>query len=696
MKQNENDHVDSVGQLSYEELVTRIKQLERTLEEKTFIESELREKNQLTRLLIDNVPDMIWAKDSDDRYTFANQAFCDHLLKCSSPEDAEGKKNTFFADRERANGHDHTFGEFCDNSDAIVKKSRKHEQFLESGLVRGKELMLEVSKRPVINADGELVGTVGCGRDVTHVRKTEKALQNASQMVRKLAEEIDSVAIQGYDEQRQVTLWNTASVKLYGYTKFEAIGKKLEDLIIPDAMRSDVVNLHRRWLEHGEKIPSGELTLVGKDGEPVHVFSTHVLQQTSYDREMLCLDVDLSPLKLAEEERRRLREQLQQSQKMEAIGVLAGGIAHDFNNLLTVIIGNAELTADKTPLDSPMRDELGQIIQAGLRAKGLVGQILDFSRQKEIDAVPLLPGLIVKEVLKLIRATLSHHIVIEETIDMESGYLLADPTQFHQLCMNLCTNAFQAMEESGGTLGVSIKKTDYTEDDLASTSNIVPGPFVQLTVQDTGPGISASVQDKIFDPYFTTKKIGEGTGMGLAIVHGIVKSYGGFITWKSQVGKGSVFNINFPALAQHSETKDNAENDISPRGCERLLFVDDEEMLGRMAKTILESLGYEVVISSCPVEALQLFVKQPAMFDMLITDLSMPGMDGLELAGKMLAVRSDLPVMLCTGNSGILSEDSLKEKGINKIAHKPFNKKEFATFVREALENKETTAALKI
>jgi len=682
-----NDPVDPVDKPSYEELAAKVKQLERTLEDKILLEVELREKVQLTRLLIDNVPDMIWAKDIGDRYTFANQVFCDQLLKCSSPEEAEGKKHTFFADRERANGYEHTFCECCDNSDAIVKKSRKYEQFLESGLVRGKKLILEVSKRPVINAEGELIGTVGCGRDVTHVRKTEKALKNASRLMRKLTDEVDSIAIQGYDEERRVILWNKASVDLYGYTKFEAMGKTLEDLIIPDPMKADVVDLHRRWLDHGEKIPSGEITLVTKKGKPVHVFSSHILQNTSYGREMLCIDVDLSSLKLAEKERRKLSEQLQQAQKMEAIGVLAGGIAHDFNNLLTVIIGNAELAIDKSPVDSSMRDEVGQIIQAGLRAKDLVGQILDFSRQKEIDVVPVSPGLIVKEVLKLIRATLPPQIVIEEAIDMESGYLLADPTQLHQLCMNLCTNAFQAMEESGGTLTVSMSKKEHLRDDLPHTTDLLPGPFIQLIVQDTGPGIPASVQDKMFDPYFTTKKRGEGTGMGLAIVHGIVKSYGGFITCKSQPGKGTVFNINLPAIAQYKEKKDIAGDDVSPRGSERLLFVDDEEMLGKLAKTILERLGYDVSIKSCPIEALKLFEKQPEMFDMLITDLNMPGMDGIELTKKMLAIRSDLPIMLCTGNSSIISEDEMREKGINKIACKPFSKKEFAIFVREVLDH---------
>ena len=682
-----NDPIDDpIEKPSYEDLVTKVTLLERTLEEKTLVEGELREKIKLSRLLIDNVPDMVWAKDIDDRYIFANRVFCDQLLKCSTPEEAEGKKDTFFADRERAKGYEHTFGEFCDNSDAIVKKSKKHERFLESGLVRGKELILEVSKRPVTNDQDELIGTVGCGRDVTHITNTVKVLENASQIIRKLTDEIDSVAIQGYDEERRVTLWNTASEKLYGYTKSEAIGKALEELIIPDAMKSDLIHLHRRWLDYGEKIPSGEHSLVNKEGESVYVFSTYILQYSSYGKEMFCIDVDLSPLKLVEKERIRLQEQLQQSQKMEAIGTLAGGIAHDFNNLLTVIIGNAELTADRAPLHSPMRDGLGQIIQAGLRAKGLVGQILDFSRQKQVDAVPLVPGLIVNEVLQLIRATLPPQIVIEEAIDMESGYLLADPTQFHQLCMNLCTNAFQAMEKAGGTLSVRIKKTDFTEDDLAHTADVVPGPFIQLTVQDTGPGMHSVVKEKIFDPYFTTKKIGEGTGMGLAIVHGIVKSYGGFITCISQLGKGSVFNINLPALEQYSEAKDNTVADISLNGCERILFVDDEEMLGRMAKKILERLGYEVVVLNSPVEALQLFEKQPELFDMLITDLSMPEMDGIELAREILALRSDLPIILCTGNSSILCEDSLKDVGIKKLVNKPFNKNDFAIFVREVLD----------
>jgi CheY-like chemotaxis protein len=270
---------------------------------------------------------------------------------------------------------------------------------------------------------------------------------------------------------------------------------------------------------------------------------------------------------------------------------------------------------------------------------------------------------------------------------MESGYLLADPTQFHQLCMNLCINAFQAMDESGGTLTVSISKKEHLKDDLPHTTDLLPGPFIQLIVRDIGPGIPASVQNKMFDPYFTTKKIGEGTGMGLAIVHGIVKSYGAYITCKSQPGKGTIFNINLPAITQYKEKRDIAGDDASPRGSERLLFVDDEEMLGKMAKTILERLGYDVSIKSCPMEALEFFEKQPEMFDMLITDLSMPGMDGIELTKKMLAIRSDLPVMLCTGNSGIISKDEMRATGINKIACKPFSKKEFAIFVREVLDH---------
>ena len=384
------------------------------------------------------------------------------------------------------------------------------------------------------------------------------------------------------------------------------------------------------------------------------------------------------------DERGKAEAQLQQAQKMEALGTLSGGIAHDFNNILAAIVGFTELVADHVPKESREAHYLQRVMQASIRGRDLVRQMLTFSRKVEQEKKPLRVGSITKETVKLIRAAIPATISIRVKTQSESGLIFADPTQMQQIIMNLCTNAAYAMREKGGTLDIQLS------DHVVSPSNgdpdgIKPGLYVKLTVRDTGTGISPDIMDKIFDPFFTTKKVGEGTGLGLSVVHGIVKHSNGHITAESEPGRGSVFTVYFPQIAGELET-DAISDDRIPTGSERILFIDDEEALVEMGEDILAELGYEVMSRMNGRDALALFTEDPSRFDLVITDQTMPEMAGFELAKEILALRADMPIIMCTGFSYVVNEGSAKAAGIKAFAMKPLTKREIARTIRKVLD----------
>jgi len=394
---------------------------------------------------------------------------------------------------------------------------------------------------------------------------------------------------------------------------------------------------------------------------------------------------DITARKQNEEARSKLEEQLQHAYKMEAIGTLAGGIAHDFNNILSAILGYAEMGREDCVPGSTVAHDLDQVVLAGNRAKDLVKQILAFSRQTIAEKVPLQPAPIVRETLKLLRSSLPTTIDIQEDIDKDPGVIVIDPTQLHQILMNLCTNAYHAMEQKGGTLSISLKRREFSTEDLAGHPYIQPGSFVELSIGDNGLGIPPEIREKIFDPYFTTKETGKGTGMGLAIVHGIVKSYGGDITCRSKLGEGTVFNIFLPVFAGDAAVEIEDAESLQV-GTEHILLVDDEKMLVEMSQTMLERMGYAVTARTSSMEALTTFRNQPDAFDLVITDQTMPGMTGIDLARKMLQLRPDLPIILCTGYSSRLSKEQVRAYGIKGFALKPLAKKDIAVLIRSILD----------
>ena len=381
---------------------------------------------------------------------------------------------------------------------------------------------------------------------------------------------------------------------------------------------------------------------------------------------------------------KELETQLQQAQRMQAIGTLAGGIAHDFNNILSAIIGYTELTVDYLGKGSLPYNNLQEVLEAGDRAKDLINQILTFSRQSEQDFKPLQLKLIVNDALKLIRATLPSSIEIRTDFKSDAA-ILGDQIKIHQILMNLCTNASHAMQETGGILSVSLSEVEFDSAFIAKHFDIKPGLYLKLSVSDTGHGMPAGLMAHIFDPFFTTKEKGQGTGMGLSVVHGIVKSHHGTIHAYSEPGEGSTFNVYLPVIERQLEKNIRSEKPI-PKGTEHILFIDDEETLINMGKQMLISLGYTVTSRINSFEALELFKRRPNAFDIVITDLTMPNMNGDELASKIIAVRPDMPVILCTGFSTRNTEYEAKRMGIKAFIMKPFIKRDFAETLRKVLD----------
>ncbi|MBI5582873.1 MAG: response regulator, partial [Deltaproteobacteria bacterium] len=518
------------------------------------------------------------------------------------------------------------------------------------------------------------------------VRKLEQkmqALELEKQRFQTLVDE-SPLGVVLVDKEDRVRYVNPRFTEIFGYSLEDIPDRNYWfGLAYPDPdYRREIISTWRQAQENAwpGSVRDNTCTARTRDGAEklIHVRAAF---QESGDQIILYEDVT---------QQKRLEDRLRQAQKMEAIGALAGGIAHDFNNILAAIIGYGELLKMELPEASPTQEYVQEVLKAGNRAKDLIKHILTFSRQTEHAHIPMLVHLVVKEALKLLRSTLPTTIEIREQV-APSGMILGDPTQIHQVIMNLCTNAFHAMEETGGVLEIGLEAVTLDHDLATHYPELTPGLYIRLTVSDTGCGMTPDIEDKIFDPYFTTKEEGKGTGLGLAVLHGIVQSHGGAVTVYSEPGKGSVFRIYLPQIETDPEEEAVIEEKRLPLGSERILFVDDEQVLTGLGKSMLQSLGYQVISRTSSLEALECFRHAPEDFDLVITDLTMPQMTGIELTRELLQIRPEIPVVLCTGFSQSLSVLSAKKMGIQEVVMKPFIRKDLAVIVRRVLD-----AALKI
>lgn len=386
-------------------------------------------------------------------------------------------------------------------------------------------------------------------------------------------------------------------------------------------------------------------------------------------------------------EREKLISDLRHAQKMEAIGTFAGGIAHDFNNILSAIFGYVEiLKINLTPDDEENREYLEELFNAAKRARDLVKQILTFSSQRDQELKPIQPHLIIREVIKFLRSSIPKTIDIRQDISTDCGYIMADPIQIHQIIMNLANNAYQAMQENGGILSIELHKLNNDTEDNINNFKLNSGRYVVLKISDNGPGIPKENLKRIFEPYFTTKEKGEGTGLGLAVVHGIVKSNNGHISVYSELGIGTTFYIYYPVIPSLDIIEEGDLPVESNRGGENILFIDDEEPLADVGKIILESLGYKVVSFVDSIKALEVFKEFPNIFDMIITDMNMPHISGTELVGRVRKIRKDIPIILCSGFSETITSEKAKDLGINAFYSKPMSRQEMAKIVRDVFD----------
>lgn len=540
---------DAVNKLTVE--IAERRQAETNLQES---KSEYKALYQMMRRLCDNVPDMIWAKDMDGRYIFANKAICDDLLNAKDTDEPIGKTDRFFMARERNShpdeAHWHDFGEICVDSDEVIKKSGKAGQFDEFGNVKGQFLYLDVQKAPIFDNNGEMVGVVGSGRDVT--------------------------------------------------------------------------------------------------------------------------------------QRKMLESQLRHAHKMEAIGTLAGGIAHEFNNVLGIIIGNVELAMDDIPQEDPTREFLEEIKEASYRATEVIKQILSYARKTPHNKQPAHINTIVQNAVKLLRSSIPITVSIHHHLMVKGDMLLCDESEINQVILHLCINSAQSMPDEKGRVDIRLESVQLNPAAAEKLDGITSGRYIKLTIEDNGPGIEASIQERIFDPFFSTKDVDQGSGMGLSIVYGIIKRHDGAIEVSSQKNKGTIFEVLLPAIEEEPVERIKSTEPTPYRGG-TILLVDDEEPLVRMIEKTLTRLGYQVLVASNSIQALKLFRENAQKIDLVIADITMPLMPGDELAAEILQIRADIPIVFCTGNSDRIDPQSALEKGGKALLMKPLDRNKLVTIVENLL-----------
>ncbi len=665
-------------------------------------ENALLESRERFRLMIANSPDRVFHQDLDSRYVWISNP-----PTGLSEAEILGKTDFDLLDGEEAE----RLAQARETVMSTGMGKRVEVCFRADGTARYYDVGLEPSR----DASGRTVGIAGYMREITSRRQMEASLRDELEL--RVVERTQELRDAYLKLEKEIVERRHAEEELNHV--MTAIHQASDCVVIVD-LEGTIIYVNPAFLSMTEYVRDEVLR------KPVSVLADRIDEQSVYrtvpgslaagemwaglvsgrkkDGGRFEAEVTVSPVRSAARsitsyvavardvtEERQLERQLRQAQKMEAIGTLAGGIAHDFNNIIAAIIGFAEMAMDDAAENTPIRRFLDQILRSGMRGRDLVRQILTFSRQTDTERKPVQVSLVVKEALKLLRASIPATIEIRQDIPADSGMTLADATEIHQVVINLVTNAAHAMTAKGGVLKVAVCDFHLDDEMEAPDGGMPPRAYLRLTVSDTGHGMERTTIDRIFDPFFTTKKKGEGTGLGLSVVQGIVKAHGGAITVESTVGRGTTFNVYLPRV----EDERRMETTVAPvqGGTEHILFVDDEEALVELAKETLERLGYKVTATTSSARALTLFRKDPRKYDVVITDQTMPHMTGIELAGELIAVREAVPVILCTGFSQTVSQEEAEELGVREFLFKPVVKREMAAAIRRVLDVKSERSA---
>lgn len=633
-------------------------------------EEDLRRSEERFRQVAESADEWIWEVDSTGMYTYSSPVV--ETILGYSADELVGKKYFYdlFLPEEAQRLKELSF--------SMMGQGKYFTGFINRNLKKNGDIaIIESSGVAMLDQEGNIIGCRGVDKDITDRFRSE-------QEYRRLFTAIESTAgsVVVTDAGGVIQYVNPAFEKITGYQSEEVIGKNPSFLA---SGKHDKVFYKKLWdtLTRGE-VWSGVILNKKKDGSLIHEEGSISPVKDVDGKIINYVKVSRDVSKEIE-----LQKQLIQSQKMEAIGTLAGGIAHDFNNILFAITGNTELALQAIPEDSRISSNLKRVLGAANRATDMVKQILAFSRQDKPEHQPIDITPIIKESIKFLRASIPATIEINSSVQPNLPKILGDPTQIHQVLINLSVNAAHAMRDTKGVLTISLRPIHLDHEFVANRLSVAPGDYVNLTVSDTGCGIAADVLDRIFEPYFTTKLKGEGTGFGLSIVHTIVQGHGGFVSVQSDPGRGSTFNVYLPVIQESAETQvQSRKSDTVRGGTENILVVDDEAILVDVGKSIFESLGYSVIAVSDPVEALEIFRNAPDEFDLVFTDLAMPKLPGDELTREIRSIRNDIPVIICTGLSQSLTKEKLDELGIRAVLEKPLLKKEMARVVRNVLDSK--------
>ena len=653
-------------------------------------EEELRWKTAFLEAQVEATIDGILVVDSDGKRILVNRNFLDlwnvprHIR-----EDEDDASLLRYVVSETA--HPDQFIERVRNLYDHPDETGRDEIELKNGRV------LDRHSSPVLGKDGKYYGRIWTFRDITEHKRVLKELRESQQ---KLSDIIDFLpdATLVVDKEGRIIAWNKAIEEMTGVPAADMLGKGDYEYALPfhgdrrPVLIDSVLNSLKEpeapytSVKRRDWVLEAEAYIPNLRGRESYLFGVASALKDSKGNVVGAIESirDIT-------DRKVLKSRLRQAQKMEAIGTLAGGIAHDFNNILSAVIGYAQLALTEPGGDDRHRSYIEQIYKAGQRAGDLVKQILTFSRQTDEKLRPLRVSPIVAEVLKLLRASLPTTVEVRQSIQSDPDTVLASPTHIHQILMNLCTNAAHAMRNKKGILNVTLGPVQIRPGDGLAGDVLTPGAHLKLSVCDTGQGIEPEVIEKIYNPFFTTKKPGEGTGMGLSVVHGIVMDCRGAITVQSEVGKGTEFNVYLPLLIDAKEKKE--ETAVAPivRGNERILFVDDEEILINLGKEMLTGLGYQVIGRTNSLEALELFRAVPNQFDLVITDMTMPNLTGIELAQKLMLIRPNLPVILCTGFSEEITPQKAEFLGMRDFVMKPIVLVQMAAAIRRIFDQKNSS-----
>ena len=650
------------------------------------VEAALRDSEALFRQLLETIPNPVFYKDDQGVFMGCNAAYR-HTVGLSK-EQIMGRRlvdlpGITFSD----------MAEHYHRQDLALIRTpgiQVHEEQLICADGRLRDYML--FKATFRDETGKVAGLVGVMLDITERKQMVKALEESQALFDAFMHHLPGLAVIKDLEGRYIYV-NHAFSRFVGMANGAPVG--MDDGQVWGAATASQLRAADQAVRQSRQAVNGVETVTPPGRRPRHLLVTRFpIFQESALTALGAVAIDITEHTETEQRQRQLERQLQQAQKMEALGTLAGGIAHDFNNILASVIGYTQIAQTDLPAESPVQPYLKRVLEAGERAVALVKQILTFSRKGDTEPQPVQMGPILKEVLQLVRATLPATIAVDKRIHSDAA-VMADPVQIHQVMMNLCANAGHAMRDSGGTLTVTLEDVVLDAAFARRHADVIrPGPHVRLSVADTGHGISPEHTGRIFEPFFTTKPKGEGTGMGLSVVHGIVTRLGGTVTVDSAPGKGARFDIHLPVLPHAPVSMKQAAGAL-PAGNERILLVDDEPFQTDMLKHMLGLLGYKVTACNSGNDALALFEKDPGAFDLVITDLMMPELRGDALARRMLARRNDLPIILCTGFGENISSEQTEAMGIRAFTLKPLNMETLARLVRDVLDaaSSDTVAA---